>query len=72
MKEMRGAEAEIPLVMAQREERNSLAVLWKGALRGQDSKRKWSWVIAAPLSAGSQEKAPKELGQWERSAFGEL
>lgn len=48
VKEIRGPEAEIPLVMALTEERNCLAVLWKGASRGQDSKRKWSWVIAAP------------------------
>lgn len=41
VKETREAATEIPLVMAQMEERNALPVSCKGALRGKDSNIKF-------------------------------
>lgn len=73
VKEIRGAETEIPLVGAQTEERNSLAVLWKGASRGQDSKRKWSWAIAAPHKRWQLGESPPGAGPVGRiSVWGAL
>lgn len=70
VKEIRRAEAEIPLVMAQTEERNSLAVLWKGASRGQDSKRKWSWVIAAPHNCWQLGESSEGAGHGKDQCLG--